>query len=239
MKNNLQTILNTVDVRKNIRETHGALKRRPGVALLVVLSVLVLMMVFIFGGVYFFHAWVGVMKLRTARVGQVGAEITEVLRNQMNLYAVKVHDYLRTRSDEDKAAAMGRWFSKAELDAKSTYTYEEIKEKFKTIGFDSVDKDLTGLGRLKRFDISILKEGRTYENDILIVCQTLVEIETEDGAWLLPIAENRWERTQKGGKSLEIQMGVTKIWNKNGIAITIPMQIEGTGKNFWVDNWVD
>jgi hypothetical protein len=165
--------------------------------------------------------------------------MTEVLRNQMSLYAVRVHEYLRTRTDSDRDAASARWFSKAELDAKSTYSYDEIREKFKTTRFDSVDRALTGLGRLERFDISILEERRTYENDVLIVFQTLVEIKTEDGAWVFPLSGKRWERSQRGGKNLGMQMAITKIWDKNGLAITIPMQIEGTGKNFWVGNWVD
>jgi hypothetical protein len=216
------------------------MKSRPGAALLVAVSLLAIMLVLTFGGIFFLSDWVNVMKLRTARVNQVGAEMTDVALNQIHLYAVRVHDFFRQKTDEAKAAANARWFSRAELDAKNTYTYEEVREKFKTIGFDSVDRALTGLARIKRFDFSIPEEGRTYdENDFLVVCQVLLEIEMEDGAWLLPLWETGWRKEQKGAKNLELQMGVSKIWRKNGIAIAIPMQIEGDGKNFWVDGWVD
>jgi hypothetical protein len=191
------------------------------------------MLILIFGGIFFLDDWINTMKLRTARVNQVGAEMTDVLINQMNLYSVRVHEFYRLKTDEARASANARWFSRAELDMKNTFTYEEAREKWKTIGFDSVDRSLTGLARIERFDVSVLEEGRTYdENDFLVVCQVLLEIEMEDGAWLLPLWNTGWGENQQ-------QTGITKIWRRNGIAITIPMQIEGSGKNFWVDGQVD
>jgi hypothetical protein len=218
------------------------LKRRSGIVSLVVISVLVIFLVLIWGGVFFFNEWIGTMRIRTARVNRVSAEMTEVVLNQMQIYAVRVHSFFRLKTDEAKAAANARWFSRAELDTKNIYTYEEVREKFKTAGFNSVDRALTGLARIKRFDISISEEGRTYdENDFLVVCRVILEIEMDDGAWLLPMSESRWGwgKKEKIAQGLGSQMGITKIWRKNGITVTIPMQIEGNGRNFWVDGWVD
>jgi hypothetical protein len=198
---------------------------RPGMAFVVVL-VLMTTTAIVFGGLFCVKENIEAMKLRAVRIDEVGAEITEALIRQMNLYAIRAREYARSKSPADKSAALGRWFGKAELDAKSTYSYEEIREKFDTAGFDSVDRALTGLWMIEKFDVS-LKE-QIYEDDILVACRVFVEIEVEDGTRLLPPAKaKRW------GKTTEI----TKMWKQNGkgISISIPMRIEGSDKNFWVE----
>jgi hypothetical protein len=216
------------------------LKSRPGITLLMTMAIVVSLLLLAYGGVFIFDSWLKTIEIRTARVQRVGTAMTEVILHQMHLYSIRLHQYYRVKTAEAKEAAFERWFSKAELEAKSTYTYEEIKEKFGTVMFDSVDRALTGLAQIKRFEVSIPLEDRTYdENDFLIVCKVLVEIEMEEGAKVNAISKIHRKPQGVGSISRGNRAAVTEIWSKNGTAITIPIQIEASGKNFWVDDWVD
>jgi hypothetical protein len=217
-------------------------EKRSGYALLAVLAMLAFIFVFSAGAVFYLRAQGDVIALRAARLQRVVLAVTEVLTRQLVVYSGAVNEYYRALEDENlldgekeglKSAALARWFDREELEAQNVYAYEEVREKFGATRFRTVDEALnSSLLEIGRFDLSIPEEDAVYDlSGFLIAGRLVVEIEMEEGSALSVL----WRGRKKYGKGVGARSDVTEMWSKDGVAVTIPIKVEGDGKNFWTD----
>ncbi|MDR1621689.1 MAG: hypothetical protein LBS00_04875 [Synergistaceae bacterium] len=225
------------------RKETGARKRR-GYALLVALAMMVLIFVVSAGVAIFLRAQFDVIASRTARLRWAVLEVTEVLVRQLVIYSSGVNEYYRaledkSRSDgereELKSVALARWFSREELEARngSGYAYEEVREKFGPTKFGAADDVLnSSLLRIAKFELSIPGEDAVYDlGGFLVAGRLIIEIEMEEGALLGLFSKGN----KRYGKGVGTRLTVTEMWDKGGVVVTIPIKIEGDGKNFWTN----
>jgi hypothetical protein len=217
-------------------------RKRSGYALLVTLTMIVFIFVFSAGVALYLHAQSDVIASRTARLQKVVLNVEEVLTRQLAAYSGRVNEYYRaledkSRSDGEKeaikSAALARWFSREELEARNGYAYEEIRERFGPAKFGAVDEALSStLLNVAKFEVSIPGEDTVYDlGGFLIAGRLVVDIELKDGAVLGIFSGGR----KKYGKGVGERAAVTEIWDKGGVVVTIPIKIEGDGKNFWTN----
>lgn len=211
-------------------------KRRGGLLLATFVFMIVSFMVLL-GGAHFLNVQVELMNIRTGNLQKISSEITEAILHQIFLYSAKVNEFYRAETAEAKEAvktsALSRWFGRGELDTKHTYTYEEIRERFGTAKFAAVDSKLSSTSlKIKAFDISILEEGRVYdENEFLVSCRVVIAITMDERAKLSPMLEGRTKYIS-GARTLN----TSEMWRKDGVTITISMKsINGGGGNFWTE----
>jgi hypothetical protein len=69
--------------------------------------------------------------------------------------------------------------------------------------------------------------------DFLIACRVIAAIRVKEG---LPLAPPLISGAGKYVKDVIAERsGVMESWSAHGFTVTIPMKIEGDGKNFWID----
>lgn len=219
-------------------------RKHSGYMLLVTLAMMAILFAISTGIAFSPRAQLDVIASRTARLRRAVRETTEVLARQLVVYSDRVNEYYRAQKDKSctdaemaelKSAALARWFSREELEARngSGYAYEEVREKFGLAKFYELDEALNStLLRIAKFELSIPGEDTVYDlGGFLIVGRLVVEIEMEEGALLGPFLKGH----KRYGKGVGARSDVTEIWDKNGVVVTIPIRIEGDGKNFWTN----
>jgi hypothetical protein len=216
-------------------------EKRAGYALLAALAMMAFIFVFSAGAVFYLSAQNDAIALRTARLQRVVLDVTEVLTRQLAIYSGAVNGYYRAlenrlsdgEKEKSKSAALARWFGREELEARNVYAYEEVREKFGAAKFGAVDEALdSSLLKIGKFELSVPEEDAVYDlSGFLIAGRLVVKIEMEKGSALGLFLGGR----KKYGRGVGTRSDVTEIWNKDGVAVTIPIKVEGDGKNFWID----
>jgi hypothetical protein len=218
------------------------MKKHQGYALLTTVAMLMIIFIFSLGAVLYLRTQRDMIASRTARIQRLVSAVEEVLLRQLVIYPSGVNEYYlaledKTRSDGErealKSAALARWFSREELEARNRYTYEEIRERFGSAKFWAVDEASSSTAlRIEKFELSVPSEDTVYDmNGFLIAGRLIVEIEMESG-YPLGLLLSGYKKHDKGAGD---RSAVTEIWDDGGVVITIPIKIGGDGKNFWTN----
>ncbi|GHV37647.1 hypothetical protein FACS1894187_14960 [Synergistales bacterium] len=207
--------------------------------MLSLVALVVIILLITLGGMIAIDSQFAIMQKRSHALQGVGQELTNTLLLQHTMYALRVNKFYQAKTESEKselkAEAMSKWFTKAEIDAKNEYAYEEVRGKFGVSFFEAMDRQLNSTVALniKNFTIKIPRDDLVYDlNGFLIVCRIIATIVLDDGFMLAP-------QLLSGTKYIkEItaeRRSITETWGKHSLTITIPMKIEGDGKNFWID----
>lgn len=216
------------------------------------LMMFVMLMLLACTATYFSEATFEIIRHRTALIQRVVNEMTEFINRQSALYSVRRGIFYSTHSEAEKdlakSAALSAWFSRSEIEAEKTFSYEELRERFGETKFEPVDTALNPTTlNIKSFKISIPKQVRKQgyanfytfdeygrgtvegnieqefssavfdENDFVIACNVVMEIEMNDGYRLAPMS---------GGRTRD-KDGVTAMWRLDGVTVTIPVLTGG------------
>jgi hypothetical protein len=186
------------------------------------------------------------MNVRTSKIGQLASKIAEIMTRQIVIYSGRVNHCYQLARDRNvsegeknaaKSAVFERWFPKGALESKNEYSYEEIREKFRWATFNEADEILAStVLKIKEITFSVPREDSIYDaNGFLIAGRLIVKIEVEDGFPINPFLQKHGKIGKGTGIHTNITENVTENWEKNSVALTIPIAIEGDGKNFWID----